>query len=134
MKRFAWIAAVTVVAVLAVGVQTSHTQAPAPPPGVPSWAFPTPDANQPPAETGEVRIPDSPKTMTRAQVDDLFNAADWFPVQNTPRPEIVVKGRQPNAMACGVCHLMSGMGHPESADLAGLPVQFIINQMQDFKS
>jgi cytochrome c553 len=72
--------------------------------------------------------------MTRPQVDDLFNAADWFPEQNTPRPEIVMKGRMPTAMACGVCHLMSGMGHPESADLAGLPAQFMVTQMEDFKS
>jgi cytochrome c553 len=72
--------------------------------------------------------------MTREQVDDLFNTADWFPNENTPRPEIVMKGRQPNAMACGVCHLMSGMGHPESSDLAGLPVEYMVNQMKDFKS
>jgi cytochrome c553 len=72
--------------------------------------------------------------MTMAQVDDLFNAADWFPDQNTPRPDIVMKGRQPNALACGVCHLMSGMGHPESAQLAGLSAQYMVNQMNDFKS
>jgi len=140
MKRFTWFSAVALVSILAVGVQTSHTQAPAaapaaPPAGAPSWAFPTADANQPPAVPNEeVKIPDSPKTMTRQQVDDLFNAADWFPDQNTPRPDIVMKGRMPNAMACGVCHLMSGMGHPESADLAGLPVQYMLNQMMDFKS
>jgi cytochrome c553 len=72
--------------------------------------------------------------MTRAQVDDLFNTADWFPDENGPRPAIVLKGRAPTAMACGVCHLMSGMGHPESSDLAGLPVQYMVNQMNDFKS
>ena len=139
MKRSAWILAVVFLCILAIGVQTSHTQAPAaapgPPAGVPAWAFPTPDPVQPPAEANEqVTIPDSSKTMTRTQVDDLFNAADWFPEQNTPRPDIVMKGRTPTAMACGVCHLMSGMGHPESADLAGLPMQFMVTQMEDFKS
>src|SRR4051812_23412621 len=53
MKRFTWFSAVALVSILAVGVQTSHTQAPAaapaaPPAGAPSWAFPTADANQPP--------------------------------------------------------------------------------------
>jgi cytochrome c553 len=72
--------------------------------------------------------------MTAAQVDDLFNTADWFPDLNAPRPAIVMKGRPPDAMACGVCHLLSGMGHPESADLAGLPVNYILTQMNDFKS
>jgi len=131
---------------LAIGVQTSHTQAPAaapaaapapgqPPAGVPSWAFPAPDPVQPPVDRNKQEsVPGSTKTMTRAQVDDLFNTADWFPTENAPRPEIVMKGRPPAAMACGVCHLMSGMGHPESSDLAGLPVQYMVNQMNDFKS
>lgn len=140
MKRLTWILAVAFLSIFAIGVQTSHTQAPTPAPGrppegVPAWAFPTADAVQPPANTSEqIRVPDSAKTMTTAQVDDLFNAADWFPDQNTPRPEIVMKGRPPAAMACGVCHLMSGLGHPESSDLAGLPAQYIVDQMNDFKS
>lgn len=138
MKRFSWVLAVAFLSVFAIGVQTSHTQAPAAapaaPPG-PGWAFPVPDPVQPPTDpNAQVHIPDSTKTMTATQVDDLFTAADWFPDLNAPRPDIVMKGRQPNAMACGVCHLMSGMGHPESADLAGLPVNYIVNQMNDFKS
>src|SRR2546430_6467659 len=36
--------------------------------------------------------------------------------------------------ACGSCHLMSGQGHPESADLAGMPPEYIIRQMTYFKS
>jgi cytochrome c553 len=140
MKRFTWILALAFLSTLAIGVQTSFTQAPAPAPGqppagAPAWAFPTPDAVQPPAKAeSEVKVPGSDKTMTSAQVDDLFNAADWFPNENTPRPEIITKGRPPAALACGSCHLMSGMGHPESSTLAGLPEQYIIDQMGDFKS
>ena len=36
--------------------------------------------------------------------------------------------------ACGSCHLMSGTGHPESADLAGMPLSYLTQQMMDFKS
>jgi cytochrome c553 len=134
MKRFSWILAVAFLSILAIGVQTSHTQAPAPLPG-PAWAFPTPSPVQPPeTEKDQITVPGSTVTMSSAQVDDLFNTADWFPNENTPRPDIVMHGRPPAAMACGVCHLMSGMGHPESADLAGLPVQYIVNQMTDFKN
>jgi cytochrome c553 len=32
-------------------------------------------------------------------------------------------------MACGSCHLMSGQGHPESADIAGMPAEYLIRQM-----
>ena len=37
-------------------------------------------------------------------------------------------------MACGSCHLMSGQGHPESADLAGLPVEYLVRQMNYFRT
>ena len=38
------------------------------------------------------------------------------------------------AMACGSCHLMSGQGHPESADIAGMPVEYLIRQMAYYKA
>jgi cytochrome c553 len=85
-------------------------------------------------ESRQVRLPGSTRTYTVAQIDDLFNATDWFPEEGPARPAIVLKGREPNAMACGVCHLMSGMGHPESSDLAGLPAGYMTRQMADFKS
>jgi cytochrome c553 len=134
LKRFSWIFAVGLVCLLAVGVQTSHTQAPAPAPE-PAWAFPLASPNQPAVDENEkIAVPGSSVTKTRAEIDDLFNTTDWFPNENTPRPDIVMKGRPPAAMACGVCHLMSGMGHPESSDLAGLPAQYMVDQMNDFKS
>jgi cytochrome c553 len=44
-----------------------------------------------------------------------------------------VKGHG-GAMACGACHLMSGLGHPESSDLTGLSAPYIVQQMIDFKN
>jgi len=38
------------------------------------------------------------------------------------------------AFACGSCHLMSGQGHPESADLAGMPAEYLIRQMAYYKA
>jgi len=38
------------------------------------------------------------------------------------------------AAACGSCHLMSGQGHPESADIAGMPAEYLIRQMLYFKT
>src|SRR5205814_606823 len=55
----------------------------------------------------------------------------WFPDEHPPAPRSV-KGPMPNA--CGSCHLMSGQGHTESADLAGMPAEYIIRQMRYFKS
>src|SRR5205085_9867761 len=38
------------------------------------------------------------------------------------------------ALACGACHQMSGTGHPESADLAGLTPAYIVQQLEDFRT
>jgi cytochrome c553 len=135
MKKFIWVLAAALLFVLAIGVQTSHPQGPVPPAGVPSWAFPLADAVQPEAdENAQVRLQGSTKTYTVGQLEELFTAEDWFPEEGPARPAIVLKGREPLAMACGVCHLMSGMGHPESSDLAGLPLEYMLKQLADFKS
>jgi cytochrome c553 len=78
-------------------------------------------------------VPGSSRTYTRAQIEDLNNPPDWFPQENVPKPDIVVRGRA-GALACGACHLMSGLGHPESADLTGLQPSYIVRQLMDFKS
>jgi cytochrome c553 len=58
---------------------------------------------------------------------------DWFPNDHPAAPQIVTKGHG-GVLACGSCHLMSGIGHPESADLAGMPLSYLKQQMMDFKS
>src|SRR5881628_441911 len=35
---------------------------------------------------------------------------------------------------CGSCHLPNGKGRPENAGIAGLPVAYIMRQIQDFRS
>jgi cytochrome c553 len=97
-----------------------------------NWAYPVPDP--PPASTPDPspkQVPGSTKTYTQAQIDDQFKPPDWFPGEHAPLPRVVESGVQ--AQACGSCHLMSGLGHPESANLAGLPVAYMIRQMEDFK-
>jgi cytochrome c553 len=99
-----------------------------------TWAYPVPDKNPPPAgDAKEVkRLPGSTKSYTQAQIDDQLNPPDWFPQEHASLPEIVEHGFQ--VQACGSCHLMSGQGHPESAMLAGLPVAYMLRQMNDFKT
>lgn len=106
------------------------------PNGLPSWAFNIPDKVQPPNVelTGKVKAPGSTKEYDAATVGNNSNPPDWFPDEHGPAPR-VVKGEPGVTMAaCGSCHLMSGQGHPESADLAGLPADYIIRQMRYFKS
>lgn len=101
-----------------------------------SWAFPVVEKNEPPAPEadGPRHLPGSSQAYTQMQIDDLGNPPDWFPEEHDAVPEIVRSGAANKGFACGACHLMSGHGHPESANLAGLPAAYIIEQMADFKS
>lgn len=98
------------------------------------WAYPVPDKTPPPGNDDKQpkHLAGSTKAYTQAQIDDQLNPPDWFPNEHAPAPQIVQHGFQ--VQACGSCHLMSGHGHPESATLAGLPVAYMMRQMEDFKS
>jgi cytochrome c553 len=106
----------------------------------PYWAYcPNPPTNAPPAPSKPVdnavqHVPNSTASFTPAQIDDLFQVPDWHPAGRPPMPDIVAHGRTPDVYACGYCHLPNGMGRPENSSLAGLPADYIIQQMADFKS
>jgi cytochrome c553 len=80
-----------------------------------------------------ISLPASDKTYTESQINDFFNVPDWYPDSHPPMPEIVQYGAKPAAFACASCHLTSGSGHPESASLAGLPVDYQVRQMQAYQ-
>ncbi len=104
----------------------------------PASAFPVTDKVQPPSSNDPDKIhiaPGSALRLTRAQIDDMFNAPNWFPDMYPPMPRIVQHGnREKQVRACGVCHLPTGTGHDESAYMAGLPVGYFVRQMADWKS
>jgi cytochrome c553 len=106
------------------------------PNGLPSWAYNIPDKVQPPTvkASGPVTVPGSTKVYDPAEVSSSGNPPDWFPDEHPPAPRIVKDETGAAKMACGTCHLMSGQGHPESADIAGLPAEYIVRQMSDFKT
>ena len=106
------------------------------PNGLPSWAYNIPDKVQPPSveASGPFKLPGSSKVFDAAQIANSGNPPDWFPEEHGPAPRIVKDESGKSKMACGSCHLMSGQGHPESADIAGLPAEYIVRQMGYFKS
>jgi cytochrome c553 len=120
---------------LVLAIQTPQQTGPASPSGEErlGWAFPVVAKNLPPRQEGPRQVPGSTKTYMTAQIDDLLNPPDWFPDENLPRPTAIMKG-QGVVFACGSCHLMSGHGHPESADLTGIKASYIVQQMADYKS
>src|SRR6185295_1947548 len=99
----------------------------------PDWAYPV---NPPPPQLDNVTLKSlqgSSKQYTQAQIDDPFNPPDWFPDEHSPLPAVVASGGTRPRVACGLCHLPSGNGHPESASLAGLNANYMMRQMQAFK-
>jgi len=100
----------------------------------PSWAFPMKvEKRLPPSGPEPKALAGSSARYTQEQIDDLLNPPDWLPVQRPDPPAIVLRGHG-DALACGACHLLSGLGHPESADLTGLTVAYMVQQMKDFKA
>lgn len=88
-----------------------------------------------------IGFPDAPRTVpgsshsyTQTEIDDPWNPPDWFPDDHAPMPDVVASGAGEEVRACASCHLVSGMGHPESSQLAGLPVAYMLRQMADFES
>lgn len=104
------------------------------PPGLPDWAFNIPDKVQPSAVKieGTIKVPDSTKQYEAAKVGGTANPPDWFPDEHPPAPKAVTGGAGIR-FACGACHLMSGQGHPEAADIAGQPAEYLIRQMSYYK-
>src|SRR5574341_806697 len=110
MRRVVWMLAVAMVCVFSIGVASQQPAADM------SWVFPDRVEKPFPEDAAPKTLPGSAKKYTQKEIDDLNNPPDWFPDQHPAPPSIVSKGRA-GAMACGSCHLMSGLGHPESSGL-----------------
>jgi cytochrome c553 len=99
----------------------------------PDWAYPViPQGLPRPDASKVVKVPGSDKEYNEASVNDAFAPPDWFPADHAPLPNVVASGAKPNVRACALCHLTTGDGHPESANLAGLNAPYIMRTMRDF--
>jgi cytochrome c553 len=85
-------------------------------------------------DTSLKHVPGSDLAFTIAQVVDGFGPADWHPSDHGPMPDIVAHGRKPDVRACSLCHLPNGKGRPENAPVSGLPVEYFVRQLMDFRN
>lgn len=83
---------------------------------------------------GYKQVPGSARQYTQAQIDNYYATPDWFPDQHPPMPRLVSHGDGGKVQACAACHLTSGLGHPESGNLAGLPQSYLVRQMVEYKN
>jgi cytochrome c553 len=89
------------------------------------------------AASGDVprNLPGTDKTFTVTQVQNDYGPADWYPGDHPPMPDVVAHGKQAIGLrACGLCHFPNGQGKPENAPVAGLPVNYFLQQLADFRS
>lgn len=105
---------------------------------IPVWAYGTDPAaatlgiKEPPDGTLK-QLPSTDLRFTRAQIQDPFSPADWFPADHPLMPEVVAHGRKPSIWACALCHYPNGKGRPENAGVSGLPPSYFIEQMHEFR-
>jgi len=137
LRRSIFVSAAVAVCALAplLAVREVNAQAAlAVPAGLPDWAFNIPDKVQPAAvrPEGIIKVPGSAKEYEAAKIAGNANPPDWFPDEHPAAPRAVAGGTGIR-FACGSCHLMSGQGHPEAADIAGQPAQYLIKQMTFYK-
>ena len=116
--------------------QSPHSNAPF---EIPAWAFPVLGSATMPAATGTdtstiATVPTSRAKFTVGRTRDRFDVADWNPATHRSAPPIVMHGRKPVVMACGFCHLADGRGRPENAMVAGLPVEYFVQQVKDMRT
>ncbi len=97
----------------------------------PPWAYPVNPPGMPAAKLGSapVQLAHSARTFLPAQLTDRFAAPDWYPEDHPAMPDVVARGRSPDVPACAYCHLPDGAGRPENASLAGLPADYIVEQL-----
>jgi cytochrome c553 len=120
----------------------------------PSWAYgqltpppaggtaAAPPAAAPPAAAAPAvdtttlhTIPGSNLRFTRPQISNQYGPADWFPGDHPSMPPIVARGDMARTIAaCSLCHMPNGKGRPENAPVNGLPVEYFVKTMMDFKN
>src|SRR6185312_8436157 len=128
-------AALTTLALLAAGAAFAAD----PPP----WAYgfegpPPPGAKAPPsgpANTDQTlrTVPGATAQYSRAQIANRYGPADWFPADHPQMPPVIAHGKEPDVWACSLCHYPNGKGRAENAGVSGLPVEYFIHTMNDFK-
>ena len=110
-------------------------QQPKAPPGAQlAWAYPKgPQAPLPPYPAGALHVPGSTVSYTGETLNKGAGPPDWFPESHPPAPQSVAKGRD-GVLACAECHRIGGDGYIGTADLAGLKAEYIVQQVQEFRS
>ena len=73
-------------------------------------------------------------SFTRAEANNGFGPADWYPGDHPEMPDIVAHGKESAGIrACSLCHYPNGQGKMENAHVSGLPAEYILQQLDAFE-
>jgi cytochrome c553 len=140
-----FVCSISAAALLFLMTHRSHAQQSAakpnydPPPNLartdfPAWPYPKGVHEPEQPDDGKLfHIPGSTKSYTDTQINRITSTVDWFPDTHPAPPAPVISGKEGAYRACGVCHLIDGRGKPDTADLAGLPVAYFLQQLADMR-
>jgi cytochrome c553 len=103
-----------------------------------AWAYAITPGPAPPAPADDgtrYSLDGSQGRFTLDQIRNRMGPADWYPGDHPSMPPIVAHGREAAGIwACSLCHYPNGKGRPENAGVVGLPKEYFIQQMYDFKN
>jgi cytochrome c553 len=103
-----------------------------------AWAYAITPGTAPPAPVDDgtlYSLPGSERRFTLDQIRNRMGPADWYPGDHPSMPPIVAVGREAAGIwACSMCHYPNGKGRPENASVVGLPKEYFVQQMHDFKN
>ena len=81
----------------------------------------------------KLTLPGTSASYTRAEANNPWGPADWYPGDHPPMPEIVATGRKDAGIRpCALCHLPNGQGKMENGHVTGLPVNYFLQQLEAF--
>jgi cytochrome c553 len=100
-----------------------------------AWAYAISPATTPPVDDGtRYSLPGTDRQFTLDEIRNRMGPADWYPGDHPSMPPVVAYGREAAGIwACSMCHYPNGKGRPENASVVGLPKEYFIRQMYDFK-
>jgi cytochrome c553 len=103
-----------------------------------AWAYaitPGPAPAAPVDDGTPYSLPGSERQFTLDEIRHRNRPADWYPGDHPSMPPIVAVGREAAGIwACSMCHYPNGKGRPENASVVGLPKEYFIQTMYDFKN
>ena len=79
-------------------------------------------------------LPGTDKSFTSAEANYGYGPADWYPGDHPAMPDIVAYGNEDAGIrACSLCHYPNGQGKMENGHVAGLPAEYIFQQLDAFE-